>query len=249
MPLVIHEGNALPGLGESGRCAFRRRRGDVVSRHQAQRALGSSGCRSAGRSRPSTGPRCASWRATTSVSTQDLPTLLVTGGSQGARRINGVDLGGESRLRGRRRAGAARQGPEGRGRGPGRPRRQRAARTSWCRTSTGWISRTQRPTRPWPASGANSVTEAAAVGLPAVFVPLPIGNGEQALNAAAVVKAGGALLVDDASFTPEWVREHLPALLNDDRPAGRDERGRNRPDPSRCRRRAGPADRARRRSR
>jgi UDP-N-acetylglucosamine--N-acetylmuramyl-(pentapeptide) pyrophosphoryl-undecaprenol N-acetylglucosamine transferase len=64
-------------------------------------------------------------------------------------------------------------------------------------------------------SGANRVTEAAAVGLPAVLVPWPIGNGEQALNAAAVVKAGGALLVEDASFTPEWVREHLPALLND----------------------------------
>jgi hypothetical protein len=32
-------------------------------------------------------------------------------------------------------------------------------------------------------AGANTVTETAAVGLPAVFVPLPIGNGEQELNA------------------------------------------------------------------
>ena len=47
-------------------------------------------------------------------------------------------------------------------------------------------------------AGANSVTEAAAVGLPAIFVPLPIGNGEQALNARPVVDAGGALLVADA---------------------------------------------------
>ena len=30
--------------------------------------------------------------------------------------------------------------------------------------------------------GASSVTEAAAVGVPAIFVPLPIGNGEQALQ-------------------------------------------------------------------
>ena len=30
-----------------------------------------------------------------------------------------------------------------------------------------------------------------AVGLPAAYVPLPIGNGEQALNAAPVVAAGG----------------------------------------------------------
>ena len=40
-------------------------------------------------------------------------------------------------------------------------------------------------------SGANTVCELTAVGLPAVYVPLPIGNGEQRLNAAAVVAAGG----------------------------------------------------------
>lgn len=66
-------------------------------------------------------------------------------------------------------------------------------------------------------SGANSVTEAAAVGLPAIFVPLPIGNGEQSLNAEAVVRAGGAVLVSDEDFTPEWARTHLPALLTDAR--------------------------------
>ena len=64
-------------------------------------------------------------------------------------------------------------------------------------------------------AGANSVTEVAAVGLPAVFVPLPIGNGEQALNARPVVDAGGGLLGADAAVTPEWVRAHVPALLID----------------------------------
>ena len=52
-------------------------------------------------------------------------------------------------------------------------------------------------------SGANTVCELTAVGLPAVYVPLPIGNGEQRLNAAAaVIAAGGGLLVDDADVTP-----------------------------------------------
>ena len=54
-------------------------------------------------------------------------------------------------------------------------------------------------------AGANTVTELAAVGLPAVYVPLPIGNGEQELNARPVVDAGGGLLVDDAALTAEWV--------------------------------------------
>jgi UDP-N-acetylglucosamine--N-acetylmuramyl-(pentapeptide) pyrophosphoryl-undecaprenol N-acetylglucosamine transferase len=65
-------------------------------------------------------------------------------------------------------------------------------------------------------AGSNTVTEVAGVGLPAVFVPLPIGNGEQALNARPVVDAGGGLLVSDAAFTPEWARVQLPALVRDD---------------------------------
>jgi UDP-N-acetylglucosamine--N-acetylmuramyl-(pentapeptide) pyrophosphoryl-undecaprenol N-acetylglucosamine transferase len=53
------------------------------------------------------------------------------------------------------------------------------------------------------------------VGLPAVFVPLPVGNGEQALNAAGLVDAGGALLVQDRDFTPDWVRSELIPLVTD----------------------------------
>ena len=60
-------------------------------------------------------------------------------------------------------------------------------------------------------AGANSVTEAAAVGVPAIFVPLPIGNGEQELNARPVVDAGGALLVADAASRPSgWPRPCRP---------------------------------------
>ena len=64
-------------------------------------------------------------------------------------------------------------------------------------------------------AGASSATEAAAVGVPAVFVPLPIGNGEQELNARPVVDAGGALLVADDAFTTAWVLDTIPALVAD----------------------------------
>ena len=56
-------------------------------------------------------------------------------------------------------------------------------------------------------AGANTVAELTAVGLPAAYVPLPIGNGEQGLNARPVVEAGGGLLVDDPACTPAWVRD------------------------------------------
>ncbi|WP_275994173.1 UDP-N-acetylglucosamine--N-acetylmuramyl-(pentapeptide) pyrophosphoryl-undecaprenol N-acetylglucosamine transferase, partial [Mycolicibacillus trivialis] len=65
-------------------------------------------------------------------------------------------------------------------------------------------------------SGAMTVAEVSAVGLPAVYVPLPIGNGEQRLNALPVVEAGGGVLVADADLTPEWVGRTVTGLLGDD---------------------------------
>ena len=64
-------------------------------------------------------------------------------------------------------------------------------------------------------SGAMTVAEVTAVGLPAIYVPLPIGNGEQRLNALPVVAAGGGEVVADADLTPGLVAEHVAALLND----------------------------------
>ena len=64
-------------------------------------------------------------------------------------------------------------------------------------------------------AGAMTCAELAAVGLPAVYVPLPIGNGEQRLNAEPVVSAGGGLLIDDADFTPDALRAQVLPLASD----------------------------------
>jgi UDP-N-acetylglucosamine--N-acetylmuramyl-(pentapeptide) pyrophosphoryl-undecaprenol N-acetylglucosamine transferase len=64
-------------------------------------------------------------------------------------------------------------------------------------------------------SGAMTVAEVTAVGLPAVYVPLPIGNGEQRLNALPVVNAGGGLMIADAELSPGFVADQVAALLND----------------------------------
>lgn len=64
-------------------------------------------------------------------------------------------------------------------------------------------------------SGAGTVSEVAAVGLPAVFVPLPIGNGEQARNAAGLVSAGAALLVPDGELDAAWIKNELVPLCLD----------------------------------
>ena len=65
-------------------------------------------------------------------------------------------------------------------------------------------------------SGAGTVSELAATGTPAVLVPLPHGNGEQALNARDLVSAGGAILVPDDEFTADFLADTVAPLAKDE---------------------------------
>jgi len=75
-------------------------------------------------------------------------------------------------------------------------------------------------------SGAGTVSELAALGIPAVYVPLPVGNGEQRLNAQPVVAEGGGVLVADEALTGEWIAQHLLPLLAPEAADQRHEMGR-----------------------
>jgi len=57
--------------------------------------------------------------------------------------------------------------------------------------------------------------ETAAIGMPAVYVPLPWGNGEQRRNALPVVEAGGGLIVEDGDLTPELIAQQIVPLARD----------------------------------
>ena len=139
------------------------------------------------------------------------PTLLVTGGSLGAQRLNTTF---EQRVAQLRAAGVQVLHVTGRGKefepdaGDGPPY---VVRPYADRMDLAYAAADLVVTR----SGAGMVSELTAVGLPAVYVPLPIGNGEQRVNAADVVAAGGGVLVDDAAVTPEWVEEMLIPLVTD----------------------------------
>ncbi|WP_194395649.1 UDP-N-acetylglucosamine--N-acetylmuramyl-(pentapeptide) pyrophosphoryl-undecaprenol N-acetylglucosamine transferase [Microbacterium atlanticum] len=65
-------------------------------------------------------------------------------------------------------------------------------------------------------AGAATVSEISALGIPTVYVPYAVGNGEQALNASAAVRAGAAVLIPDAEFTGDRVRTDVLPLLADD---------------------------------
>jgi UDP-N-acetylglucosamine--N-acetylmuramyl-(pentapeptide) pyrophosphoryl-undecaprenol N-acetylglucosamine transferase len=64
-------------------------------------------------------------------------------------------------------------------------------------------------------SGAMTCAELGAVGLPAVFVPLPLRGGEQRLNAEPLAAAGAAVIVDNDQFTAAWVEANLLPIMTD----------------------------------
>ncbi len=140
----------------------------------------------------------------------DRPTLLVTGGSQGAQRLNRSVSGAARALD---EAGVQVLHVQGK-HGGAEPEQTGTPYVvlDYCdRMDLAYAAADLVVCR----AGANSVTEAAATGLPAIFVPLPIGNGEQDRNARPVVDAGGALLVADAAVTSEWVAATVPGLVTD----------------------------------
>jgi len=211
LPIVVHEGNALPGIANKLGARFTTHVAtsfpETPLRHASYVGLPIRRMIST-LDRPALREEA---RRTFGLDA-DLPTVLVFGGSQGARRLNqsvsaaadAFDAAGVQVLH---VVGA--NGEAAVERAPGRPPyvvvpyvdrmdlAYAAADVVLCR------------------AGANTVTEVASVGLPAVFVPLPIGNGEQDLNARPVVDAGGGLLVQDGAFTPEWVSGTVPALAAD----------------------------------
>ena len=138
------------------------------------------------------------------------PTLLVTGGSSGARRINDTVHGTVAELLGTgwqvlHLSGGLREAVDD----PGLEGYHLLAYSD--RMDLALAASDLAISR----AGSATVSELAAVGLPAVFVPYPVGNGEQALNALDAIGAGGALVVADAAFTARWVLDELVPLLGD----------------------------------
>nr|WP_174257309.1 undecaprenyldiphospho-muramoylpentapeptide beta-N-acetylglucosaminyltransferase [Phytoactinopolyspora alkaliphila] len=140
---------------------------------------------------------------------QDTPTLLVFGGSQGARKVNSAVTGALEALLD---SGAQVLHAVG------------AANIESAQPRPGYVpvAYIDRMDLAYAAAdlavcraGAITCAELAAVGLPAVYVPLPHGNGEQRLNAEPTVAAGGGLLVRDGDLTAAWIAAEVVPILTD----------------------------------
>jgi UDP-N-acetylglucosamine--N-acetylmuramyl-(pentapeptide) pyrophosphoryl-undecaprenol N-acetylglucosamine transferase len=154
----------------------------------------------------------------------DLPVLLVTGGSQGARSLNNALHGALDLLRSSGVQVLHVTGPRNEAEEPppgsGAPGAPYVAVPYVDRMDLAYAAADFALCR----AGAMTCAELTAVGLPGAYVPLPHGNGEQRLNAEPIVAGGGGLMVDDADLTPDWIRTVLlPVLLDIDRVANMSE--------------------------
>lgn len=147
----------------------------------------------------------------------EAPTLIVTGGSLGALRLNTALAGALAAL-----AGAGIQTLHITGRGKAVMADDGGPLTAPCYRQLEYVDAMEDAYAAADLllcrSGAGTVSEVAAVGLPAVFVPLPVGNGEQARNAAGLVAADAALLVPDAQLNAAWIEANvIPLCLDPER--------------------------------
>lgn len=212
VPIVVHEANARPGLANRLGARFTPwvavtfpgtplRGGQVLGMPLRRQITGldRAGLRSTARGELGLD--------------RGAPTLLVTGGSLGAQRLN-VTLGRSAQAL----AAVGVQVLHVAGRGKSVDLAPRPAGAPPYRV----VEYLDRMDLAYAAAdlvvcraGAGTVSEVTAIGLPAAYVPLPVGNGEQRLNAQPVIDAGGGLLVDDAACTAEWVSSTLIPLLTD----------------------------------
>ncbi|OZM74503.1 undecaprenyldiphospho-muramoylpentapeptide beta-N-acetylglucosaminyltransferase [Amycolatopsis antarctica] len=211
VPIVVHEANKRPGLANK-----------VGARFAEQVAVAAPGT-------PLAGARVVGIPLRRSITTLDraalraeareffgldpeAPTLLAFGGSQGARSINTAVSAAAGDFAAAGVGVLHAHGPKNTvvvQEFPGRPAyvpvpyldrmdlAYAAADVVLCR------------------SGAMTAAEVSAVGLPAIFVPLPHGNGEQGVNAEPAIGAGAGIVIDDADLTASSIRDLVLPLVTD----------------------------------
>jgi UDP-N-acetylglucosamine--N-acetylmuramyl-(pentapeptide) pyrophosphoryl-undecaprenol N-acetylglucosamine transferase len=137
-----------------------------------------------------------------------LPTLLVTGGSQGAKSINDAVIDSLETLK---NAGVQVLHIVGDKAGLPDAKTPGYVRLAYCNRMDAAIAASDLAIS---RAGASTVSEFSACGLPAVYVPYPVGNGEQRFNAKTVVEAGGGVLVADGDFTPAYISERVVPMIS-----------------------------------
>ncbi|HSZ45834.1 MAG TPA: UDP-N-acetylglucosamine--N-acetylmuramyl-(pentapeptide) pyrophosphoryl-undecaprenol N-acetylglucosamine transferase [Streptosporangiaceae bacterium] len=210
VPIVVHEANCRPGLANrigalltthvcTGQPGTRLRHGRYLGIPIRREIAGMDRAALAGKARAHFGLE------------PDLPVLLVTGGSQGASSLNRAVLGAAAALRSAGVQVLHVAGPKAGDLAIPPGSAPYVVIGYLDRMDLGYAAADFALCR----AGAMTCAELTAVGLPAAYVPLPHGNGEQRLNAVPIEAAGGGIIVADADLTPAWITSALLPLLLD----------------------------------
>ncbi|MFV0428804.1 MAG: undecaprenyldiphospho-muramoylpentapeptide beta-N-acetylglucosaminyltransferase [Arachnia sp.] len=213
VPVVVHEANQLPGLANRIGARF----AAFTAITFAETTLANSTLLGMPIARSITHPNLTSHEARELFGlAPELPVLLVSGGSQGARSLN---LALESAVPELLGAGVqvlhvlgpknfADQHVERADPGTGARYVPVAFVEDMAVAYTAADLMVAR-------AGAATVMETAVSGLPVIFVPLPWGNGEQAKNAAALVAAGAGVMLPEADLSSATLAGLVIPRIND----------------------------------
>lgn len=217
IPVVVHEQNAVPGLANKVAARFAR----VVATSFPETPL--RGAQFVGLpvreqiSRLATQhiPTTVEARASLGLATERT-TLLVSGGSQGARSINEATVAARDRLLA---AGVQVLHVWGRKNFTDDLVDITDPATGATYRPVAYVDQMEQAYAAADVmlgrSGAGTVVETAIVGLPGLFVPLPHGNGEQSRNATALVAAGAARLIPDAELDAGRLLAEVTSVTSD----------------------------------
>lgn len=212
LPLVIHEANVIPGLANRIAARWTRHVGVTFPGTRLAHAQ-LVGMPLRGEiehiARDSIARQAARLEAAEVFGLEIArPTILVTGGSQGSRRINDtvsrlapaiIERGYNLLHLGGKTLSDAHRGLAG---------YRALAFTHQMHLALA------RADLVVARAGAGTVSELAALGIPALYVPYPTRDRHQTLNAAHSVRAGSALMVPDHEFTPDRGGQILMSLLD-----------------------------------
>ena len=213
VPIVIHEANARPGIAN--------RLGALFTQHTAIAYPVSSGKLShallAGLPlRPDVDSAFHSAESDWEMARSDAkvrigfapakPLIFIFGGSQGSVAINSVIAGAKNQLGANgyqilHSVGSSNQLPESDG--------NYKAVSYISDMASAYLAADLIISR----SGAVSCSEINTLGRYALFIPLPVGNGEQELNAMSLVADSRAEVVAQRDFTSSWLTENISRLL------------------------------------
>lgn len=144
---------------------------------------------------------------------EDGPVLLVSGGSQGAKTLNDATIGALDQLLWKGISVLHVWGPKNYPKDAVIRQHESGARYVPVDYVDNMPDAYAAADFMLARSGAGTVVETAMVGLPAIFVPLAIGNGEQALNAHESVAAGAAVLIANSELSAARLMDEVHVLL------------------------------------